>query len=422
MKAAENKYIISTGLIILLYFTFIFRYAVNAPLADDFYTVLKFLNDFYPAAFAEKIKLLFAQHNEHRLFFNRLTAVVFDAFGGVNFKYLILFGNILLLGLTWVFFLAFKEKSDKIKYFLPAVLILFQPQPAGSIFWATSILQNAGVFLFSALAVYFLASKKKYGFLTGTFFSVLAAFSAGSGLFVFAVGIVMLFSMKRVKEALYYIFIGVVIVLVYFYGYTLPAHAGEQYFRLNMITSPLTFLTLCGSAFVPNSRVISEITGLPLLNWLIAATTGLALSVWFFYLTKKKYYKVNPVIYFFFIYLFLTALVLVLTRGGVGILRAFSGRYRFISVLLVALSYISWLELQKKAVKEKYFRYLAAALLFCTLSYAFNLKEIKDCSNRLQFGITSWLAEKKGMELMNEPAAESAEILEKAIFLQHYKP
>ena len=41
--------------------------AVNVPFQDDFDSVFHFLTDYLAATPAEKLSLIFSQHNEHRI-------------------------------------------------------------------------------------------------------------------------------------------------------------------------------------------------------------------------------------------------------------------------------------------------------------------------------------------------------------------
>ena len=109
------------------YFYFLVKHMVNAPINDDYTAVLDFLISYQKESSSyEKFKLLFSQHNEHRLFYNRvITLVSFYIFGQVNFNFLIVVGNLSLGGIFFLLYKNCNEKFNDIKYFVPVSFILF---------------------------------------------------------------------------------------------------------------------------------------------------------------------------------------------------------------------------------------------------------------------------------------------------------
>ena len=63
------------------------RYDVNMPYFDDYDSVLNWLVTFsQPGSFMNKLELLFRQHNEHRIVFDRLVELMeLHTLGVVNF-------------------------------------------------------------------------------------------------------------------------------------------------------------------------------------------------------------------------------------------------------------------------------------------------------------------------------------------------
>ena len=57
---------------ILIHLYYVCHYAVNIPLMDDYDAVLGFLNDFKKSGTADRVVLLFSQHNEHRILSSNL--------------------------------------------------------------------------------------------------------------------------------------------------------------------------------------------------------------------------------------------------------------------------------------------------------------------------------------------------------------
>ena len=90
---------------ILGYFLFLDKYAVNIPYLDD-YTFFDFLPKlFSEISFGEKVELFFEQHNEHRIFLNRVFAfLIYWLNGNLNYRVMIFIGNIFLLGIVAIFY------------------------------------------------------------------------------------------------------------------------------------------------------------------------------------------------------------------------------------------------------------------------------------------------------------------------------
>jgi hypothetical protein len=83
------------------YYLCLCRYSYNFPYFDDFEVILGFLNRFITGRqFSEKLPLLFEQHGEHRLFFDRAVALAaYLVLGKIDFRSLVLIGNTALLGI-----------------------------------------------------------------------------------------------------------------------------------------------------------------------------------------------------------------------------------------------------------------------------------------------------------------------------------
>ena len=85
------------------YFNLVTENAVNAPVWDDYDTLLQFLNDFLDKeSLRDKISLVFIQHIEHRLVFLHLVSIsVFTLKGDLDFKLLCYTGNVALVVLAY---------------------------------------------------------------------------------------------------------------------------------------------------------------------------------------------------------------------------------------------------------------------------------------------------------------------------------
>ncbi|OGF44680.1 MAG: hypothetical protein A2452_07890 [Candidatus Firestonebacteria bacterium RIFOXYC2_FULL_39_67] len=421
------KYLI--GFIMLLpiamyYFT-VYLFAENIPLADDFSGVLGFLNSFISLEKVyDKVSLIFSQLNEHRVAVNRLCSLaVFKINGVIDFKILIFIGNIMLLPAIYAFYISFKKKTDKFKYFLPAVFIIAVPQFSGSMFWATSVVQNISCLAFSLLALALLKKEGVFRALMAFVFAVLSVFSSVNGLLVFPSIIVFLLITKKKKLAVWWSVGALFIFLSYLYGYTTPIHHYKYYYTGTLPAIVEFFFSFIGSPVIFNVFYMKNLLGnnAEVIIRFISAVAGAALCLYFIFLVKKKYYKVNTVIFTMFIFFFLTAIAAAITRSGIG-LQAFASRYRIIPVFMFALTYLSFVEISKEKTAGKYFRYLIVlTVLFSAFSYITNIPAIKSCRENLVIGITSWQKDGTGLyRLHDNPASAEKQLkesIEKGIYL-----
>jgi len=418
-KAPGYLYGILLLLPLALYYFSVYLFAENIPLSDDFSSVLGFLGSFLSAeSFSEKIKLLFSQLNEHRIVFNRLVSLlVFKVNGCMDFKLLLYAGNLLLLPAIYAVYLSFKKKSEKVKYFLPAIIILTVPQFTGSMFWATSAVQNISCLAFSLLALVLLRKEGLFRELSAFSFAVLAVLASGNGLFVLPAAISCLFIVKRNSSAFWWTAASALLYILYFYGYTVPVH-DKLYYAVKPESVLEFFFVFLGSPVVLNVFYMKNLFGssAETIMRIFCALIGAGVVTYFIFLIKKKYYRLNPAIFTIFILFFLTAFAAAVTRSGIGPMQAFASRYRVIPVFIFALVYISFIELYKENTVNRYYKYLLIlAVLFSVFSYIANLPEIKYCRNNLVKGITSWQKDGTGLNILHDDPVYAGKLLKKSV-------
>lgn len=417
------------GLIMLLalalYYLTVCFFAENIPLSDDFPAVLGFLGSFYSHESGYKLNLLSAQLNEHRIVLNRLVSLaVYKINGVVDFKLLIIVGNIMLLPAIYGFYTSFKQSYKKIKYFLPAVLILTVPQFTGAIFWATSAVQNISCLAFSMLALARLNKDDIFSSMASFAFAVFAVFSAGNGLFLFPSVIIVLLLAKKKKAAVFWTIGAVVILLAYFYGYNTPVH-NKLYYAANVRSIIEYFFVFVGSPAVFNVSWMKNLIGdnaEPIIR-IISAVTGGLIVAYYIFLAKIRYYKKNPAIFSMFIFFFITALFAAIARSGAGPMQAFASRYRIIPVSILALVYLSYMETRKVKIADVYYKHLTwLALLFLAVSYIANLPGIKSNRDNLVQSITSWQKDGTGLQRLHDDPVYADRQLRDSIEKKIYFP
>ncbi|MCX6557172.1 MAG: hypothetical protein NTW95_07065, partial [Candidatus Aminicenantes bacterium] len=147
--------------LVVIYFIFsIVQYAVDIPQVDDYDNILGSMNQLYQSQnFTEVGSILFAQHNEHRLVFNRMVSMaMLKIFRRIDFRWLIFIGNLAIFVLIWIIFRIYRCDEKKFFYFSPAIFLIFQPL-YDSFVWAMAALSNFYALAFAALCFYFLQKK-----------------------------------------------------------------------------------------------------------------------------------------------------------------------------------------------------------------------------------------------------------------------
>src|SRR5206468_4019642 len=76
-------------------------------------------------------------------------------------------------------------------------------------------------------------------------------------------------------------------------------------------------------------------------HW-IAFSGGIALILGFSLLTYRRYYRKNPVLYLYLVFLFLCVLMAARQRAGAGLAQAFQPRYHLYSALIFIGVWIGW--------------------------------------------------------------------------------
>ena len=329
------------------YFYVLTTYWYNFPFYDDYNVELKFLLDYQSANTSfEKLKLIFAQHNEHRVATIRLlTLLDFNLRGHLNFLDLILIGNLSLVVVAWVLIthnskLINQDSRLKTHYPLLTTLLIFSFQSWDNQFWALASVQNFGIYALATLAIHFLVRHKLLFYL---FFSLLAIATSGSGIVIVPVVLGYLVLEKRWKKlAISSVVLGISLLL-YFYQFQ-PSKQGISI--LNRILDGQIFEIIAfffgflGSNFYhPSVSFLAPIAGF----------TGF---IWVIYLTIKKYYNSNPTIYLILIFLVITAGLAALGRSEKGIESAFPSRYRISSSIFITTCLISMLEIIPQRFKK----------------------------------------------------------------------
>lgn len=403
-------FIILTFLPVYLFYLMIFVFSINIPYWDDYDSILNFTNNFIGSDIQNKLNLIFSQHNEHRIAFSRLVTIAsYYLIGKINFRFLTILGSLSLIGVAIIFLKSFASTKKGFLYFIPVLLLLFQQQYWGDIYFATTALSNLWGLFFAFASLYLLKQESKGYFLLSILLGIIAVFTNGSGMLIFLAGLTIFIFKKRYREMLIWLFVGIGCIFFYFYGYVKPVNQpslNEAIFMYPFLTIVyfFKFLGLCFSG-------IGKGGFLPFLG-------GVFFVLYYVYLIKKKFYKKSPVIFSFLTFLLATGIINAICRSAFG---AFPSRYKIISVLILILSYMSLTELltekQMRSILPIFFIF---AVMFNLFSYFINYNYIFLQRKYLKDGLVLWENGKSGLSYPDAKRANS--ILTTAIMKKQYSP
>ncbi|TKT94221.1 hypothetical protein [Dyadobacter frigoris] len=197
---------------------YIFKNAINVPFGDD-EALLISINLIHENG-RNLFHALLVQHNDHRIFFSRLTAVLIEFFNGeMNFRTMIICGylNLILLGHT--LYLVFKTVSNKLIFFLPVSVLVFSPIVYVVQLWSITAFEQTLAITFSLYCLYFLQPSKQKNWYLSFPFAIAATLANLDGLSIIPVGLVWLILQKRTRESIIFAVVSAVYLYIFFQGF-----------------------------------------------------------------------------------------------------------------------------------------------------------------------------------------------------------
>lgn len=362
------------------------KYAINVPHWDDH--ALKAFVLFWEESNSiwQNLEKLFSQHNEHRIVFTRLITFFIYVFKGtIDYKSMMIVGNLTLLGTYFVWYKSTMGLSE-IRPILLAVgsLLLFTFGLYENFYWGMASLQNFGVIFFAFLS-FFLFSFQKVSpstkkptqdiyFILALFFAFSAVFTSGNGLIVPIIGLLILLFQQRFRHLA--IAAGIAFVIFFFYWLTFESRTDLNQSIPDKSLRDILYRTLLLSGSLTDTlEIFPQIrNGMSIL----VGTIALLIAVFFclrlpYQALLQKYKPIPPA------YLLLAAMALFVIGTILGTVLArfaydssilFTSKYKIYSNLLVLISGTMLLHLLPIQFREKTaFTLVALAVLTYVNSY-----------------------------------------------------
>jgi hypothetical protein len=347
-------------LIPLALFGYIFqKYAINIPHWDDL-AIRNSLADFLTTnSFSAKIRILFAQHNEHRIVLTRIFALLVYFFRGtLDLKILMLIGNMSLFGILVIFYRFTRRTDLALLALVPIAYLLFNTGLYENVFWGMASVQNFWVGFLAFVSFYFLifsygTSNKNY-FSIGIVTSFLGIFTSSNGVLIPIIGVAILLFQKRYRELTIWSISSFLFLFLYFFQYqSSPDKAAKVDFSSPAILTK-GILAVIGSAvdisfIAPDKHLdLSMATGVVLL--IIFALSGIQTLF-----RKYDINRRNNDLYLISCLMFLvvTCVGIALGRISYGIEVLLTSKYKINSVLILCLCYLIILNSLAKQKQQK---------------------------------------------------------------------
>jgi hypothetical protein len=398
----ERSHSLPTLLLVLsslpigIYFFFAWQYSVNIPSWDDYDFLESILKILETDESGRQFSLIFEKHVESRMAFIRVLFLLsLAALGEIDIKLILFVSNTALLGLLFLFFKSRTPFGNKLFFFLPVILILFQLQNWHNMIWIAAT-HHYLVLYFSGAAFFWLTRRTPGSFFLASLHAVIAPFTLGGGLGAPILGILYLLSTKRIKEGVIWAAGGFLIFIFYFYNYeTVSQDHGLASFLKNPGQNFLYFFSFLGSV-------------LAFKHFNVSIFLGLICFSYFIFLSLKKYHLKNPFIYLFIGWIIFSALTASFFRSEIGLDQSLSYRYKIYSASFLIMIYLSITEVVSFGDKFKQ-SLVISAILLASILYIIAaldaLPKMKFQNELLNFRTKHWLAHNHGLFFYEPPEA-----------------
>ncbi len=276
---------------LLVFVYFLIFYSTNIPWLDDIEVGPLALHQWIQSTnFMDKLDILWAPNNEHRIVILKLMVVLnYYVFHQFNIQWLIWQSHLYLIPFLWIIVAELLPKKNRFFYFLPIPFLLFNFQYYLSTYWMIAALQHNYVIGFGILTVYTLAKNKS--FTLPILLMLLTCLSNTDGLIFIPIGACMLFLQFRIKEMIAWIIFAASFILILFLNHPTRNHHGDNlvYFLDHPLSSLQGLFVFMGAFmdFFPQSNLTFRLY--------FAAVFGLLmlLSLWIGVATIVKKIKKN---------------------------------------------------------------------------------------------------------------------------------
>ena len=326
---------------ILEYLTYVFFNSTNTFFADDFHLLKTVLWVQEENGLLGKLNLLLQQHNEHRILFPRLLALLdYKIEGAINWRTLIMTGSILWAANIWFFVQGFKHFQIPMWMVIPIPFLLLQPQYTDNTTWSISILQQSViVFWFSLLS--YLCAIHKYRWTLVV--AIVATFTHGNGICSFLIVIILAMADRKWRTVAVCVGVWATVGFIYFWDFRKGQSADFGRSLSDPVRMVRSFFAFLGAV----TRIRTENTDYAVfLGFLLVTVLGIYIVPRLKIVLHKTEYHLAPfdkMLLGNVLFLGITASLVSVSRSWTGIANILAPRYQHYSPYLICWVYVIFL-------------------------------------------------------------------------------
>ena len=404
-------------IVILVYFIVVLLFSPNIPFNDDYgsFFLMNYINADH--SFLQKLAALFLQANEHRVFsYNVLTFLDYKLTGVLDFRHIIIIGNLGMVGLLYLLSRLFTDLKSSLLLFLTVVLLVCIPflHIAN---WAIVSIGTLLQFFLIFASLYLLSKTGTKSFIGSAILAVVATFSFGTGMFTFIAGFIILaFNRKERKSYLYsWTLIMIFSILLYFVGYHKPASTGSL---LSFLHHPFIGAKYFFSFFGAVSMSLFPFK-LPVFIGIGVAEMIYLLVLMFF---NWDYFRMKPLGLAFMTVILISAGSAAMMRSGFGIIQSAEPRYILMPVLFLAVLYAVTLDIYKQKITRYTGILLLASGIFYVIQMESNIRQMQIMKAGLEDGLMSFFRSSEVTTLNFIDQKIASALIKKSIEDKYYAP
>jgi len=380
---------------IVAFYAMLFREMRSVPMFDDYQAVVSFVLIFkqLPSLGSKLLFIIAAQHDEYKLIFEHaIIAAQYSLTGHISFGFLILLGNLLVLGIAWLlwknYFSDEKDLTRRIILFLPICYLLFQLNYVENLDWAMCSLQTIPVLFFTLASLHLLLSDKKWAFPLACLCAWLGCLSSSNAFLIAPIGLFILVPRRNWRQISAWTVTFFVALGMYLYRYiriTRP-NFDPHVFLYHKIGFYFSFL---GSS-------VENMHHFPIRNG--SVVLGVLMIAIFCHSILTGFYRKNPFAFYSTLWVLITAILVAQVRSGLGLDMSLAVRYKIYSDLVLIFCYayvVARIDTVSTPLGRKHLLYcssLALIVMLAASSDYFGYKFLVKRQMRVEEGLNEYLA------------------------------
>jgi hypothetical protein len=401
-------------------------YAINIPKWDD-HALKAFIVEYaHAGTWQGKLKALFRQHNEHRIVLTRFFAWMdFSIFGKLNYRHLMLIGNLLLVGVIPLWYVLLKNNKKPLFALVPVAFLWLTLAFWENMYWGMASIQNFGVITLALWTMYLCIHPKPVYFALALLTGALTIFTSGIGIIVLPICTVLLFLAGDRKRSVILAMASVAGIVAYFWKYKQGDTNPDA--KASLFQLAKGYMAFLGS-FAESIPVKDHFGACVVLGIFVFLVSVSIASTILFRISKKKYaVKFERITDLFclgaIMFILATGLIVVYGRAGFGLEGLITSRFKIYSVLLLMVAYLYVVIPIRGSFLSPYITAIVfLAVTFNVFSYHYHLVDAYNLRKELTTEQFNWTYTDKSLKV---PADTSfaANIVDKTpVFYQKWLP